>query len=308
MNRLSFLVLILALSLPVGAMASGVTSLGGFSFSYLNGLTGDIACLSGACTVNKIQTIAVTPPASGQLVGTTDTQTLTNKTLTNPVINGGSAVLGQVDAHAAVSSGSIATVSTTPGGTMSNITSGDLFYVTTGSGDAVVECVTAAVGVCSAGQVALVYSGSSGYSTGSGQATSKKSCTNSGCTGLTVNATAVGLTPAQVSNTQVNQYGQGTNTITNYLPTAMPGYSFITTIGQTEVSNYFALNNNSGTLNGASGDVMYLTGVAGTAGSSHGLEDAAPAVGDEIVCKTAQIGAASWAWFCSVTAGPWAAY
>ena len=81
MKRLSFLVLILALSLPVGAVASGVTSLGGFSFSYLNGLAGDISCLSGACTVNKIQTIAVTPPASGLLVGTTDTQTLTNKAI-----------------------------------------------------------------------------------------------------------------------------------------------------------------------------------------------------------------------------------
>jgi hypothetical protein len=107
----SWLLLLLFLSLPSLAFASGASSAPQVPSDWnsstspsqiLNKPTalppsgpasGDLSGSYPGPTVNKIQGVAVTPPASGLLAGTTDTQTLTNKTLTAPVINGGSFTL-----------------------------------------------------------------------------------------------------------------------------------------------------------------------------------------------------------------------
>lgn len=54
-------------------------------------LTGDCTTSLGAIatTCTKLGGVSVTAPASGLLVGTTDAQTLTNKTLTSPIVTGG---------------------------------------------------------------------------------------------------------------------------------------------------------------------------------------------------------------------------
>ncbi len=229
--------------------------------------------------------------------------------ISSPVINGGSQTLAQVDAHAAVTTGSIATINATPTNGGTGYAANDTGTITTGNGDATYKVLTVGgTGGSVVQTVALVYSGTGGYTVATGQATTKGGSQAGSGTGLTINVTAVGLSTANVSNTQVNQYGQAASPVTNYLPSAIAGLSFITTIGTAQTSQAWSLAGNSGIQNGASGDVIYLTGVAGIAGSSHGVQIVSPAVGAEIVCKTAQTGATSFAWFCVPTVGAWAAY
>lgn len=64
---------------------------GALAAARMPALTGDCTTSLGAIatTCTKLNGISVTAPASGLLVGTTDTQALTNKTLTSPVVTGG---------------------------------------------------------------------------------------------------------------------------------------------------------------------------------------------------------------------------
>ncbi len=301
MKRLSFLVLAFSLILPVGAMASGVsppstssgnaTSINGAAvpasgiflgsnvYSQLTGMTANQVL--AALGINSV-------PSSGNLAGTT---------------------LAQVDAHAALTSGSVAAISATPTNGGTGYAQNDTGTITTGNGDATYKVLTVGgTGGSVVQTVALVFSGSGNYSVATGQATNKGGSQPGSGSGLTINVTAVGLTAAQVSNTQVNQYGQAASAVTNYLPSAQAGESFITTIGTAQTSEAFSFAGNSGIKNGSSGDIIYLTGVAGTAGSSHGVQIVSPTIGAEIVCKTAQTGATTWSWFCTNSVGAWAQY
>lgn len=317
MKKLSVLILSLVLAFPVVAMASGISSPAfpysagnPIPFSFLTGVQAPETSAAGYGILNgaNIDLWGTKTVPAGTPADTSSVQVFTNKILTSPVINGGSQTLAQVDAHTAVSSGSVATINSTPTAQGSNYTAGDLLYVTTGSGDAIVKCATVTSTACTS--VTLVDSGSSGYAIGTGQATSKDSCTISGCTGLQVNVTAVGLTPAQVSNTYIYQTGQGsTSIVANYLPTAKAGYGFMAYCG-TAVSGYaWSLLNNSGILNGASGDLMYYNGVAGTAGPTHGISIASPTVAAAFVCATIMTNVSGvYSWACTSSVGAWAAY
>jgi hypothetical protein len=245
----------------------------------------------------------------GTPVGTTDIQTMTNKSLTSPIITGGSATLAQIDAHTVVSSGSVAMINTTPTSGGTGYAANDTGTITTGLGDATYKVLTVGgSGGTVVQTVGLVFSGSSGYSVATGQATTKGGSQPGSGSGLTINVTAIGLAQTQVSNTQVNQYNQGAGAVTNYLPSAQAGEAFITTCGTVQSSQAWSLAGNSGIQNGSSGDILYLNGVAGTAGSSHGIQIVSPTVGAEIVCKTAQTGATTWSWFCVSSVGAWIAF
>ncbi|GEM_PF-3636251 len=250
------------------------------------------------------------------------TGTLANKTHTAPVINGGIAnntysSPPYVDGSVAPTTGSVAALNATPTNGGSNWTTGDLFNIATGSGDAIGKCTTAVTGSCTV--AALVDSGTyamltnqslSAYSTGTGQATSKNTCTNSGCTGLTVNVTAVGLTAPQVWGTVIGNTGQAASAVTAPLPTIHWGVNFTLQGGTAQTSQAWSFSNSPGILNGASGDLIYLNGAAGTAGSSHGVQILSPTVGATMNCgsiKTA-VSPAVYSLACSPVSGAFAAY
>ena len=211
---------------------------------------------------------------------------------------------------AAVASGSIATINSAPTAGGTGYAQNDLVYVTTGSSDAIVKVLTVGgTGGSVVQTVGLVDSGSYGYTVATGQATLK--ITGAG-TGLTVNITAVGLSVAQVSDTIITNTGQASADITNYLPIAKAGYKFSALLSVTQTGKKWQLANNSGILNNASGDVMALAGVDGTAGSTHGIKDTTATKGDRLDCWTACIDATNgyYQWFCTAgtTTGIWAAY
>ena len=238
----------------------------------------------------------------------TGAQSASNKTLVSPVITGGSQTIAQVDGHAAVSSGSVATINTTPTNGGTGYAANDTGTITTGSGDATYKVLTVGgTGGSVVQTVALVDSGSSGYSVATGQATNKGGSQPGSGSGLTISVTAVGLTPAQVSNTYMYNTGQAASAVTNYLPTAKAGYGFVAYCGTAQTSQAWSFANNSGILNGASGDLVYFYGTAGTAGSSHGMQIVSPTVDAEMVCMTKLIGSAYY-WSCKSGVGTWVQY
>lgn len=119
----------------------------------LPALTGDVTttALSCATTVGKIGGTAINSvPASGNLVGTTDSQTLTSKTLTSPTINTPTISGGTVD-NAAIGSTTPSTAKVTSLNASGQITS------TTG-------LPTIASGACGATTNGAVVSGSTNQS------------------------------------------------------------------------------------------------------------------------------------------------
>jgi hypothetical protein len=102
-------------------------------------------------------------------------------------------------------------------------------------------------------------------------------------------------TAAQVSGVQYNNYGQAAN-VTLGLPAISAGKSFRVVLGTT-AAYYWRVDPN-GT------DTAYLDGVSTGAGKYIGVSSAA--AGNELVCKSAQTGASSYAWFCSTISGSWA--
>lgn len=85
MNRVLLAAFLLGSSLAWGQMGPS----GGGGGTPTGTAGGDLSGSFPSPTVAKINGISVTAPASGLLVGTTDTQALTNKTLTSPVVTGG---------------------------------------------------------------------------------------------------------------------------------------------------------------------------------------------------------------------------
>ena len=202
--------------------------------------------------------------------------------------NGSAAFLQpQVNGSAAVATGSVAVLGAI-GAAGSNYTIGDLVTIDGGVGSlAVVKVLTVTGGPPGpAATVELWDSGDGGYSAGAGQTTTKSTCTNSGCAGLTVAVTTVGLTKLQVSNGSIYNTGQGSASIINYLPTAKAGESFIAQVGTAPGGSYYwDLKPAVSAMNGnASGDVMILDGTALTV--AHGWKIVTPTVGEAVVCTS----------------------
>jgi hypothetical protein len=226
----------------------------------------------------------------------------------NSIIHGGGHRLTENIIPAAVTIGSVATINSAPTAGGTGYAAGDLSMISTGSGNAIVKVLTVSSGIVQT--VALFDSGQSGYTTGTGKATGH--ITGVGNDDLTINITAVGLSVAQVSDTIITNTGQASADITNYLPIAKAGYKFSALLSVTQTGKKWQLANNSGILNNASGDVMALAGVDGTAGSTHGIKDTTATKGDRLDCWTACIDATNgyYQWFCTAgtTTGIWAAY
>ena len=104
------------------------------------------------------------------------------------------------------------------------------------------------------------------------------------------------LSAAQLSGTQLNNYGQ-TDDNTQSLAAIASGLSFDTILGTT-VAKYFRLDP------GAS-DSIYLDGVSCTDGKYIGVASAA--IGNAVSCKSFQTGATpDYDWFCVTVFGAWA--
>lgn len=85
MNRVLLAAFLLGSSLAWGQMGPS----GGGGGTPTGSAGGDLSGTFPSPGVAKLGGVTVTAPASGLLVGTTDTQALTNKTLTSPVVTGG---------------------------------------------------------------------------------------------------------------------------------------------------------------------------------------------------------------------------
>lgn len=106
MNRVLLATFLVGTTLAWGQMGPSGGGGGAITAAQMPALTGDCTTSAGAVatTCTKLNGVAVTAPASGLLVGTTDTQALTNKTLTSPATTGGTldnAVIGGVTPAAA---------------------------------------------------------------------------------------------------------------------------------------------------------------------------------------------------------------
>jgi hypothetical protein len=86
-------------------------------------------------------------------------------------------------------SGPVATLNAIPTNGGANYAVNDTGYITTGSGDAMYQVLTVSGGI--AQTVALIYPGSSGYTSGTAQATNKAGSQPGSGSGLTLNITAV---------------------------------------------------------------------------------------------------------------------
>lgn len=109
-------------------------------------------------------------------------------------------------------------------------------------------------------------------------------------------STNSGVTAAQVSNTQINNYGQ-TADVTLTLPAAARGLAFTVALGQTQ-ANFYRITPNAS-------DSIYIDGV--TTGDGKYVGVAAAGIGYAISFVAVQTGATTWDWVASIAAGPWVA-
>lgn len=106
------------------------------------------------------------------------------------------------------------------------------------------------------------------------------------------------LTAANVSGTQISNYGQGAADVFLMLPTAAAGYSFIMSVGTAQAANHWCVEADAS-------DKIYLVAAAGTIA---GGDDGAAAcftvaeVGQSAVCYTIQTGASAYDWVCKAIA------
>jgi len=109
---------------------------------------------------------------------------------------------------------------------------------------------------------------------------------------ITVIKTATGnLSAAEVTNTIINNYGQGAET-TLTLPAAAAGMNFMLVISTT---------GNAIHIKAGASDKIYLDGTALDDGDKVSL--ATPAVANSATFYTIQTGAAAWDWVCQTTLG-----
>ena len=112
---------------------------------------------------------------------------------------------------------------------------------------------------------------------------------------------AISMTAAQASGTVLTNYGQTTADVQINLPNASVGLNFIFIAGTAQAGNYIKFQNS------AAGDIIYLDGTAGTAGTSHGVE-IKPVVGDIITFTAFKTGSSTYAWSAKSGKNAWTAY
>jgi hypothetical protein len=203
---------------------------------------------------------------------------------TDAALKGGHRLPEQI-IPAAVATGSIAAINPVPTNGGTNFTAGDIVMVGTGSSsytgmsggqDALVKVLTVNAGVVQT--VALIDSGSYGYTVGTGKACTKVDPNRPPVgAGLTVEITAVGLSVAQVSDTIITNTGQGVNAIMNYLPTEKAGQKFHLIVGEAQAASYWRFTS-------FTAGAMCLDGTC----LKNYVTIAAPTQGAELLCKTFQ--------------------
>ena len=104
------------------------------------------------------------------------------------------------------------------------------------------------------------------------------------------------LSIAQVSGTTIYNTGQAAADVALVLPAAAAGYSFIATVGTAQAANTWKFT-------AAGGEIIYLDGVAGTAGQS---VITTPVIGSYISFMTFKI-SGGYAWIARTGQGTWAA-
>jgi hypothetical protein len=109
------------------------------------------------------------------------------------------------------------------------------------------------------------------------------------------------ITSAQCTKTILTNYGQAASDITVELPACADNLFFMILIETTQAAKYLKFQN------GVAGDLMYLNGVAGTAGTTHGIQ-IYPTFGDEIVFTAIRTGASTYAWNVITGDYVWTAY
>jgi hypothetical protein len=199
------------------------------------------------------------------------------------VLKGGGRNTTEQIVPAAVSSGSITTINSTPTAGGSAWAIGDLFKIEipqvdyngyAGLGTAIGKVLT--ISGNAAATVALIDSGDRDYTVATGWVTTAITPGSTG-TGLTIEITAVGLSVAQVSDTIITNTGQGPNSINNPLPTEKSGQKFSLIIGEAQAANYCHLTAFT------PGNIC----LDGTCGKNW-VGIAVPTQGAELLCKTYQ--------------------
>ena len=112
-----------------------------------------------------------------------------------------------------------------------------------------------------------------------------------------IKTTSADLTSAELSHTQISNYGQGAVDVMHYLPTAVSGMQTDFVIGTAQAGNYLTIRANTN-------DKIYLDGVAGNDGQ---WVQVTPAVGDMITFKSFKTGATAYDWIATTVTGTWAA-